>query len=92
MKCYKIIVPLHELFTDDESEDIQPDSAKILGSSIVDGRYNGVCDGSAGLLHGQYDNDSSMTVDPLCDLSTDVFGMRSGSTPVPAASSSGDNE
>ena len=63
--------------------EVIPVVAKRLGSAIADGRYNGVCDGSAGLLSGQYDNDSSMSVDPLCDLNTDIFGMRTSSTLSP---------
>ena len=70
-----------------DSEELKPE-AKMLGSSIADGRYNGVADGSAGLLVGQYDNDSSMSVDPLCDLSTDSFALRpNSSTPSVAAPS-----
>ena len=78
MKCYKTfpISPLPEPLEEVAASIEVP--AKMLGSAITDGRYNGVCDGSAGLLIGQYDNDSSLSVDPLCDLSTDTFGMRSG--------------
>lgn len=70
-----------------EGEEI-PQPAKMLGASIADGRYNGVSDGSAGLLRGQYDDDDSMSVDPLCDFSTDPFGLV-GAADV--ASSSGDS-
>lgn len=67
-----------------DSEEI-PQPAKMLGSSIADGRYNGVCDGNAGLLRGQYDNDSSLAVDPLCDMSTDRFDVRQSiSAPSPS--------
>lgn len=85
MKCYTTHVPsvLPEPLSEVSDQIEVP--AKMLGSAISDGRYNGVCDGAAGLLNGQYDNDSSLSVDPLCDLATDVFGMRSGSTPPPAA-------
>lgn len=78
MKCYKTIpiCPLPEPLEEVSASIDVP--AKMLGSAITDGRYNGVCDGAAGLLNGQYDNDSSLSVDPLCDLSTDTFGMRSG--------------
>lgn len=74
MKGYNIHFPCSTLDVDVDSEEI-PQTAKMLGSAIADGRYNGVCDGSAGLLRGQYDNDSSMAVDPLCDFSTDKFGL-----------------
>lgn len=84
MKGYTHIIPITHLPVDEETIE-QP--AKLLGSSIADGRYNGVCDGSAGLLRGQYDNDSSMAVDPLCDMSTDSFSLRQ-SMSVPQASPS----
>lgn len=54
--------------------------AKLLGSAIADGRYNGFSDGEAGLLHGMYDNDSSLAVDPLCDFSTDLITLKPTST------------
>ena len=80
MKCYKHAIPIVPHPVDEDTIE-QP--AKMLGSSISDGRYNGVCDGSAGLLRGQYDNDSSMAVDPLCDFGTDVFSLR-GPSPSPS--------
>lgn len=85
MKCYTTHIPsaLPEPLPEVSEQIVVP--AKMLGSAIADGRYNGVSDGAAGLLNGQYDNDSSMSVDPLCDLNTDIFGMRSGSTPPPVA-------
>lgn len=84
MKCYKHRNPVFSSFIPSESEEIkQP--AKMLGSCIVDGRYNGVSDGAAGLLVGQYDNDSSMCVDPLCDFSTDLAQLRPNSS-VPTSS------
>ncbi len=84
MKGYKDFIPALPPVVDDE--DFQPVPAKMLGSAIVDGRYNGVSDGEAGLLHNQYDDNFSDGVDPLCDLNTDPFGMRNGSSPVPSAS------
>lgn len=89
MKGYNTLRPITIQPQSDEVS--QP--AKMLGSTIADGRYNGVCDGSAGLLRGQYDNDSSLTVDPLCDMSTDRFDVRQslvapspsdGADPAPA--------
>lgn len=87
MKCYKHLIPIVSLPVDEET--IAP-PAKLLGSSIADGRYNGVCDGSAGLLRGQYDNDDSMTIDPLCDLSSDRFDLRQ-SFSKPSSQSSSDS-
>lgn len=91
MKCYKTIFPspLPVSFTDEE---IVETVAKRLGSSIADGRYNGVTDGSAGLLSGQYDNDDTLSVDPLCDLDTDPFGMRTSPTPPTSDPSSSPGE
>ncbi len=67
---------------EEQPEEIQPCSAKMLGSSIIDGRYNGVSDGQAGLLHGQYDNDTNLDVDPLCNFNTDTFSLRRGPSSV----------
>ena len=80
MKGYnKIINVLLPISSDDDSSEIEV-PAKMLGSSIADGRYNGVSDGSAGLLVGQYDNDESMSVDPLCDFATDITQLRPNSS------------
>lgn len=64
----------------DEDTEVIDSPAKMLGSAIADGRYNGFSDGEAGLLHGMYDNDSSLAVDPLCDFSTDLRTLKPTST------------
>lgn len=55
-------------------EDFQVRPAKMLGSSIMDGRFSDVA-GAFGILHGQYDDPNSMDVDPLCDMNTDIAGL-----------------
>lgn len=80
MKCYKDFYPLDEPI--DYYDNFQARPAKMLGSAIYDGRYNGVSDGQAGLLRAQYDDPESSAVDPLSDMSTDVFALRSNNKPV----------
>ena len=82
MKCYitHTIDYFDKINYDDPEFIARP--AKMLGSAIIDGRYNGVSDGQAGLLHGQYDDPNSLSVDPLCDMSTDVFSLRTGNNVV----------
>ena len=66
----------------DYSDTFQARPAKLIGSAIYDGRYNGVSDGQAGLLRGQYDDADSTSVDPLADMSTDAFALRSSNKPI----------
>lgn len=74
---------LDDVSVQDDTEALPP-RAKMLGSSIADGRYNGFSDGEAGLLHGMYDNDSSLAVDPLCDFSTDLITLKPTSSAPPS--------
>lgn len=63
----------NRFFTPSKSEKPQfKKLARLLGRELTEGIYQGVQDNPS-LLHGQYDDETSTAVDPLCQLRGERF-------------------